>query len=38
MCDQCYGIYPNCPICGDDEYIEEEDFDENNEDLLDDEE
>ena len=33
MCDMCYGIYPNCPVCGDDDYDDLED-----DDFIDDEE
>jgi hypothetical protein len=37
MCDMCYGIYPNCPVCGDDGCDEEDKF-EDDDDFLDDEE
>ena len=39
MCEICYGLYPNCPVCGDDGYEEElEDEELEEDDFIDDEE
>lgn len=34
MCDECYGLYPNCPVCGDDRNDDEDDYyDDDQEDI-----